>query len=310
MAAVLTSNRRHAMIWSRCPAPALRIWFRNRQQAVGWERWTPPQSPRSLGAARLARQAPEADVSFRKSTFSLTERALEKSRGRLTGSLGPVAGNYWPAARVCITPDQPVRQSPREDSVMTVTVGLTVAGETAPIEKLAVNTIRTLCMDAVQAANSGHPGSPMDMAPTAYVLWQRFLRFDPDDPIWPNRDRFVLSSGHASMLLYSLLHLTGVKAVNCKYEREGGLSVPLEEIKRFRQIGSKCPGHTEYRWTSGVETSTGPLGQGLANSVGMAVASRWLAARYNTPGFTMFDFNVYALCGDGCIMEGISSEAA
>jgi transketolase len=193
---------------------------------------------------------------------------------------------------------------------MTVTVGLTVAGETAPIEKLAVNTIRTLCMDAVQAANSGHPGSPMDMAPTAYVLWQRFLRFDPDDPIWPNRDRFVLSSGHASMLLYSLLHLTGVKAVNCKYEREGGLSVPLEEIKRFRQLGSKCPGHPEYRWTSGVETSTGPLGQGLANSVGMAVASRWLAARYNAPGFTMFDFNVYALCGDGCMMEGISSEAA
>ena len=189
-------------------------------------------------------------------------------------------------------------------------VDLTVAGESSPIEKLAVNTIRTLCMDAVQAANSGHPGSPMDMAPTAYVLWQRFLRFDPDDPIWPNRDRFVLSAGHASMLLYSLLHLTGVKAVNRKYERLGELSVPLEEIKRFRQLGSKCPGHPEYRWTSGVETSTGPLGQGLANSVGMAVASRWLATRYNTPDFTMFDFDVYALCGDGCMMEGISSEAA
>jgi transketolase len=193
---------------------------------------------------------------------------------------------------------------------MSVKIGLTVAGETSPIEKLAVNTIRTLCMDAVQAADSGHPGSPMDMAPTAYVLWQRFLRFDPDDPIWPNRDRFVLSAGHASMLLYSLLHLTGVKAVNRKYERLGELSVPLEEIKRFRQLGSKCPGHPEYRWTSGVETSTGPLGQGLANSVGMAVASRWLASRYNTPGFTMFDFNVYALCGDGCMMEGVSSEAA
>jgi transketolase len=189
-------------------------------------------------------------------------------------------------------------------------VDLTVAGESSPIEKLAVNTIRTLCMDAVQAANSGHPGSPMDMAPTAYVLWQRFLRFDPEDPIWPNRDRFVLSAGHASMLLYSLLHLTRVKAVNSKYERLGELSVPLEEIKRFRQLGSKCPGHPEYRWTSGVETSTGPLGQGLANSVGMAVASRWLAARYNTPDFTMFDFDVYALCGDGCMMEGISHEAA
>jgi transketolase len=189
-------------------------------------------------------------------------------------------------------------------------VDLTVAGESSPIEKLAVNTIRTLCMDAVQAANSGHPGSPMDMAPTAYVLWQRFLRFDPEDPIWPNRDRFVLSAGHASMLLYSLLHLTRVKAVNRKYEQLGELSVPLEEIKRFRQLGSKCPGHPEYRWTSGVETSTGPLGQGLANSVGMAVASRWLAARYNTPDFTMFDFDVYALCGDGCMMEGISHEAA
>ena len=193
---------------------------------------------------------------------------------------------------------------------MSVRIGLTVAGETSPIEKLAVNTIRTLCMDAVQAANSGHPGSPMGMAPTAYVLWQRFLRFDPDDPIWPNRDRFVLSAGHASMLLYSLLHLTGVKAVNRKYERLGELSVPLEEIKRFRQLGSKTPGHPEYRWTSGVETSTGPLGQGLANSVGMAVASRWLASRYNTPDFTLFDYDVYALCGDGCMMEGISNEAA
>jgi transketolase len=193
---------------------------------------------------------------------------------------------------------------------MSLKVGLTVAGESAPIEKLAVNTIRTLCMDAVQAANSGHPGSPMDMAPTVYVLWQRFLRFDPDDPIWPNRDRFVLSAGHASMVLYSILHLTGVKAVNRKYETLGELAVPLEELKRFRQLGSKCPGHPEYRWTSGVETSTGPLGQGLANSVGMAVASRWSAARYNTPGSTMFDFDVYALCGDGCMMEGISSEAA
>jgi transketolase len=193
---------------------------------------------------------------------------------------------------------------------MSVRIGLTVAGESSPIEKVAVNTIRTLCMDAVQAANSGHPGSPMGMAPTAYVLWQRFLRFDPDDPIWPNRDRFVLSAGHASMLLYSLLHLTGVKAVNRKYEQLGELSVSLDELKRFRQLGSKCPGHPEYRWTSGVETSTGPLGQGLANSVGMAVASRWAGARFNTPGFAMFDFDVYALCGDGCMMEGISSEAA
>jgi transketolase len=188
--------------------------------------------------------------------------------------------------------------------------GLTVASERAPIEKVAINTIRTLCMDAVQAAKSGHPGSPMGMAPTAYVLWQRFLRFDPNNPIWGNRDRFVLSAGHASTLLYALLHLTEVKAVNPKYEVLGKLSVPLNELKNFRQLDSKCPGHPEYRWTSGVETTTGPLGQGLATSVGMAMASRWAAATFNRPGFEMFDFDAYALCGDGCIMEGISSEAA
>src|SRR5271170_1715167 len=168
---------------------------------------------------------------------------------------------------------------------MPLTVGLTVANERSAIEKLAINTIRTLSMDAVQPANSGHPGSPMDMAPTAYVLWQRFLRFDPDEPIWPDRDRFVLSAGHASMLLYALLHLTGVKAVNSEYEIPGNPSVTLDDIKHFRQLNSKCPGHPEYRWTSGVETTTGPLGQGLATSVGMAISSRWLAARYNRPGF-------------------------
>jgi transketolase len=188
--------------------------------------------------------------------------------------------------------------------------GLTVVGERGPIESLAINTVRTLCMDAVQAANSGHPGSPMGMAPTAYVLWQRFLRFDPENPIWGNRDRFVLSAGHASTLLYSLLHLTGVKAVNPKYEVLGELSVKLEDLKKFRQLESKCPGHPEYRWTSGVETTTGPLGQGLATSVGMALASRWGGSTFNRPGFELFDFDVYALCGDGCIMEGISSEAA
>jgi transketolase len=193
---------------------------------------------------------------------------------------------------------------------MTVTTGLTVSSERSPLEKLAVNTIRTLAMDAVQAANSGHPGTPMAMAPVAYCLWQRFLRFDPDDPIWPNRDRFVLSMGHASMLLYAMLHLTGVKAVNSKYERLGELSVKLDDIKRFRQLDSKCPGHPEYRWTSGIETTTGPLGQGVATSVGMALAGKWMAAHFNRPDFPMFDYNVYALCGDGCMMEGISSEAA
>jgi transketolase len=176
-------------------------------------------------------------------------------------------------------------------------------------DQLAIATIRTLCIDAVQRANSGHPGTPMAMAPVAYTLWQRFLRFDPDDPIWPNRDRFVLSMGHASTLLYSMLHLTKVKAVNPAYEALGELSVKLDDLEHFRQLDSRCPGHPEYRWTSGIETTTGPLGQGVATSVGMAVASRWLAARYNRPGFEMFDFDVYAMAGDGCMMEGISHEA-
>ncbi|MCC6364826.1 MAG: transketolase [Bryobacterales bacterium] len=174
-----------------------------------------------------------------------------------------------------------------------------------------INTIRTLSMDAVQAANSGHPGTPMAMAPVAYCLWQQFLRFDPQDPVWPNRDRFVLSAGHASMLLYSLLHLTEVRAVSKGYEALGEPSVPLDAIKTFRQLDSRCPGHPEYRWTSGVETTTGPLGQGVATSVGMAMARQWLALRYNKPGFeNLIDFNVYALAGDGCMMEGISGEAA
>ena len=178
------------------------------------------------------------------------------------------------------------------------------------IDSLSINTIRTLCMDAVQQANSGHPGTPMAMAPVVYLLWQEYLRFDPEDPIWPDRDRFILSAGHASTLLYSVLHLARVKAVNRKYERLGELSVSLDDLKNFRQLESKCPGHPEYRWTSGVETTTGPLGQGVATSVGMAIGGKWLAERYNRPKFRMFDFDVYALAGDGCMMEGISSEAA
>ena len=181
----------------------------------------------------------------------------------------------------------------------------------ANLDELCINTIRTLSIDGVQQANSGHPGTPMAMAPVAYCLWQRFLRFDPDDPIWPNRDRFVLSAGHASMLLYSMLHLTGVKAVSKDYETLGSLSVPLEALKQFRQLDSRCPGHPEYRWTSGVETTTGPLGQGVATSVGMAMAGRWMASRFNQPGFEdLIDFDVYALCGDGCMMEGVTNEAA
>jgi transketolase len=178
------------------------------------------------------------------------------------------------------------------------------------LDTICVNTLRTLAIDAVEKANSGHPGTPMGMAPVGYQLWQRQLRFDPADPIWPNRDRFVLSEGHASILLYALLHLAQVKAVNPAYESVGRASVTLEDIKSFRELGSRCPGHPEYRWTSGVEATTGPLGQGVANSVGMAIASRWLAERYNRPGFELFDFDVYALMGDGDMMEGISAEAA
>ena len=178
------------------------------------------------------------------------------------------------------------------------------------VDLLSINTIRTLAMDAVQQANSGHPGAPMALAPVAYTLWQQFLRYDPEDPIWPNRDRFVLSAGHASMLLYAMLHLAGVRAVNPKYERLGEFAVTLDDIKRFRQLDSNTPGHPEYHVTSGVETTTGPLGQGVGNSVGMAIAGKWLAARFNRPGFELFNYNVWTICSDGDMMEGVGSEAA
>jgi len=177
------------------------------------------------------------------------------------------------------------------------------------LDTLCINTIRTLAIDAVQQANSGHPGAPMGLAPVAYCLWQQYLRYDPQNPLWPNRDRFVLSAGHASMLLYAILHLSGVrKAEDDKIT--GELSVSLDEIKHFRQLGSRTPGHPESHITTGVETTTGPLGQGAGNSVGMAMASRWLAARFNRPGFDIFDFNVWTICGDGDLMEGVASEAA
>ncbi|HTC53936.1 MAG TPA: transketolase [Steroidobacteraceae bacterium] len=175
---------------------------------------------------------------------------------------------------------------------------------------LAINTIRTLTIDAVQKANSGHPGAAMALAPLIYTLWNRIMRFDPADPIWPNRDRFVLSNGHASMLQWSILHLTRTVAVNADYEQVGAPAVTLDEIKRFRQLESKAPGHPEYHWVSGVETTTGPLGQGVATSVGMAMAEKFLADRFNKPGFDLFDYRVYAVCGDGCMMEGVGSEAA
>jgi len=178
------------------------------------------------------------------------------------------------------------------------------------LDLLSINTIRTLSIDAVQKANSGHPGAPMGLAPVVYSLWQNFLRYDPADPTWPNRDRFVLSAGHASMLLYSTLHLVGVRAVNAKGEVLNEPAVSMEEIQRFRQIDSKTPGHPESHLTTGVETTTGPLGQGAGNSVGIAIAGKWLAENYNRPGFDIFDFNVYAICGDGDLMEGVACEAA
>jgi len=178
------------------------------------------------------------------------------------------------------------------------------------LDQLCINTIRTLSVDAVQQAKSGHPGTPMALAPLVYTIWNRVLRFDPQDPIWPNRDRFVLSNGHASMLLWSALHLSRTQAVNADYEKLGQPSVTLDDIRRFRQLHSKAPGHPEYHWVSGVETTTGPLGQGVATSVGMAMAEKWLTNHFNRPGFDIFDYNIYAVCGDGCLMEGVASEAA
>ena len=180
----------------------------------------------------------------------------------------------------------------------------------AQLDQLSINCIRTLSIDAVQQAKSGHPGTPMALAPLVYTLWNRVMRFDPQDPIWPNRDRFVLSNGHASMLLWSVLHLTGTRAVNAEYERLGQPAVSLDDIRHFRQFGSKAPGHPEYHLVSGVETTTGPLGQGIATSVGMAIAEAWLAHRYNRPDFEIFGYDIYAVCGDGCMMEGVGSEAA
>jgi transketolase len=199
---------------------------------------------------------------------------------------------------------------PRTSGYAIDTLGRRSAMTDAKLDQLAINTIRTLSIDAVQQAKSGHPGTPMALAPLVYTIWNRVMNFDPQDPIWPNRDRFVLSNGHASMLLWSILHLTGVQAVNADYELVGHPSVTLDDIRRFRQLDSKAPGHPEYHWVSGVETTTGPLGQGVATSVGMAIAQRWLASRYNKNGYEIFDYNIYAVCGDGCMMEGISSEAA
>ncbi|MGA9445060.1 MAG: transketolase, partial [Candidatus Sulfotelmatobacter sp.] len=178
------------------------------------------------------------------------------------------------------------------------------------LDTLCINTIRTLAIDAVQQANSGHPGAPMGLAPVTYCLWQEFLRYDPEDPTWLNRDRFVLSNGHASMLLYAMLHLAGVREVDESGKVLKELAVPMEEIKRFRQLGSRTPGHPESHITTGVETTTGPLGQGVGNSLGMAIASRWLAANFNRPELEIFNYNVYAICSDGDLMEGIGGEAA
>src|ERR1700746_326705 len=180
----------------------------------------------------------------------------------------------------------------------------------AQLDQLSINCIRTLSIDAVQQAKSGHPGTPMALARVVYTLWTRRMPFDPVDPIWPNRDRFVLSNGHASMLLWSVLHLTGTRAVNAEKEPLGQPAVSLDDIRHFRQLGSKAPGHPEYHLVSGVEATTGPLGQGVATSVGMAIAEAWLANRYNRPDFESFGYNIYTVCGDGDMMEGVSPEAS
>jgi len=182
--------------------------------------------------------------------------------------------------------------------------------EDGSLDRLAIDTIRTLAMDAVQKANSGHPGTPMALAPIGETLWTKFLRYDPAKPDWPNRDRFVLSVGHASMLLYGLIHMAGIEEIDADGNKTGAEAVSLDDIKQFRQLSSKTPGHPEHRHTTGVETTTGPLGQGCGNSVGMALAERWLAARYNQDGFTLFEHDVYVFCSDGDLMEGVASEAA
>ena len=184
--------------------------------------------------------------------------------------------------------------------------------EFTALDITAINTIRTLAMDAVQKANSGHPGAPMGLAPVAYVVWNRAMTYDPADPLWPNRDRFVLSNGHASMLLYSLIHLTQIRDADLHHGKViAGESLPIDQLKRFRQLNSKTPGHPESDFTAGVETTTGPLGTGVGNAVGMAIAQKWRAAYYGRPGFeSLFDHRVYAICGDGCMMEGVASEAA
>ena len=194
------------------------------------------------------------------------------------------------------------------DAPTTDVIASSHEGDTS--ERVQIDTIRTLSMDAVQAANSGHPGTPMALAPVGHTVWTKFLRYDPARPDWPNRDRFVLSVGHASMLLYALIYLAGVEEIGADGEKTGQEAVSLDDIRQFRQLGSKTPGHPEYRHTTGVETTTGPLGQGCGNSVGMAIAERWMAARYNRPDFALFDHNIYVVCGDGDMMEGVASEAA
>jgi transketolase len=199
--------------------------------------------------------------------------------------------------------------TPADDSTAAAATAKTASDE-RDVDLLAVNTIRTLSMDAVQKAESGHPGTPMALAPVAFTLWSRFMNYDPAEPAWPNRDRFVLSAGHACMLLYSILHLAGVERLDREGRKLGVPAVSLDDIKSFRQLDSVCPGHPEYGHTTGVEITTGPLGQGCGDSVGMAMAERWLAARFNTPDLKLFDYNVYVICSDGDMMEGISSEAA
>jgi len=242
---------------------------------------------------------------------SPSEEGVPAEENTSSGEPTAVGTGIWIPSKVSARSKETVTtEVPASKPFRKVPLPAPASGVACSRDQLCINTIRTLAMDAVQAANSGHPGTPMALAPVAYWLWNRVLRFNPASPLWSDRDRFVLSAGHASMLLYPLLHLCRMKAVSPQYEQVGEMAVTLEDIRRFRQLDSKCPGHPEYRWTSGIETTTGPLGQGVATSVGMAMAQRWMAAYFNRPGFPMFTYNTYALCGDGCLMEGVSSEAA
>src|SRR5216684_7965300 len=315
-------KRRRCAIRNFIDTTSISATLRNSGDAAASSRhgsWTspPPRWPRILRLRALPAGSPTraraAGRSRRRSTKLCRSRCF---RPRCTNVSARAAKQLLATSycQPCATNSAGIWRNPKGQSQMSTIAGTAVGSPqpmtNAQLDQLAINCIRTLSIDAVQQAKSGHPGTPMALAPLVYTLWNRVMRFDPQDPIWPNRDRFVLSNGHASMLLWAVLHLTGTRAVNADYERLGQPAVTLGDIRHFRQLDSKAPGHPEYHWVSGVETTSGPLGQGVATSVGMAIGEKWLAHRYNRPGFELFNYDIYVVCGDGCLMEGVASEAA